>query len=124
MTLRIRPNPWTDEQTARARQLLSAGATNEAYVAEIGRTKAAAYSHILYMDDPEGYKAKRNRKRVSRAKTVGAKVQNTDRFFIPDDVIAAAVRRSSAERSITARLMGDPPIGFSALDRRQAEASI
>jgi hypothetical protein len=37
---------------------------------------------------------------------------------IPSEVIEAAVRRATAPRSLTAILMGDPPAGFSALERR------
>jgi hypothetical protein len=122
--LRIRPNPWTDEQTAKARELLAAKAPNETFIAEIGRSKVAARARIRYLGDPEGFKSKRRAERPSRAKTASKRVENPDRFYIPDEVIAAAAARLTAHRSLTAQLCGDPPVGFSALDRRQAEASI
>ncbi|WP_439400301.1 hypothetical protein ACRQ5Q_42870 (plasmid) [Bradyrhizobium sp. PMVTL-01] len=38
---------------------------------------------------------------------------------VPDDVFEEAQRRNSAPRTITQSFFGDPPAGFSALDRKR-----
>jgi hypothetical protein len=119
--LRSRQPAWTDEQTAQARILLEEGVDTETFLREIGRTKAAAVARLKYVDDPAGYRSRRCR--PSRTTPNSTRIESS-RFYIPDDVIEAAVRRAHANRSLTAIIFGDPAPGQSALDRRQsAEAS-
>lgn len=114
--LRKRPGEWTDEATLRARQLIAEKADVETYMRELGRSKAAAFARVRYADDPDAYREGRNRDKRG-AVTAPKKIE---RFYIPDDVLQAAARRSLAERSITALIFGDPAPGYSALDRKQS----
>ena len=53
------------------------------------------------------------RKRRTRAE-MGAESPS----YIPPEVIEEAVKRLSAPRDVTQAICGDPPKGFSALERR------
>jgi hypothetical protein len=111
--------PWNDQDTSRARALIAAGADDATFIREIGRTYAAAKSRIRYVDYPALRKPPAPRKVNSRA------VKSTSLFYVPDDVVSDAIRRTLARRSLTALILGDPDRGQSALDRRnRAEASL
>lgn len=94
---------WTAEQVATARRLLASKATNEECLAVLGRSRRACYVRIAR----DGY----------------AKIVIEDRRFPPPpSLIEEAEKRAKAPRTITGWLFGDPPPGYSALDRREQRA--
>lgn len=93
---------WTKEETELARQMLKGNAKDSEFRRALGRGIEAA------------------RHRVERA-DVTAIIDNRkppERVVVPDTVAADAARRAIAPITVTGFVMGDPPIGFSALDRR------
>lgn len=95
---------WTKEETELARQMLERDAKDADFRRALGR----------------GIEAARNR--VERA-DVTAIIDNRKppvRMVVPNDVAADAARRALAPVTITGFVMGDPPIGFSALDQRNS----
>lgn len=118
-------NVWSDEETEKARSLLAAGARNHEFVSAINRTKNAARSRILYVDNPKSrdYAAERaKRYRNSAEYQAVVRRREAGPSFIPIEVITDAAKRADAPRTITAWLQGDPAPGFSALDRREQRA--
>lgn len=105
----MRPTRWTDEETALARKLIAANATDAEFWEAFGRTRSMAVDRIRYVDVPRY----RNRGKCSRTPIIIHPMK-----AIPDEVFADAYKRASAPRSITAFVFGDPAPGFSALDRR------
>lgn len=98
---------WSAEDTAIARQMFVNQGPSEAFLAKLGRPETAARERIKRVD--------------SRAKTEARAALPK----IPTRVVLDAVRRATAPRSLTALAFGDPPPGYSALDRRnRAEASL
>lgn len=94
---------WTPEQTEIARQMQADKESSEAFLTKLGRSETAARERVKRKD--------------VRAKTVDRAATPK----IPAGVIEDAVRRAAAP----ARTFGDPPVGFSALDRRnRVEASL
>ena len=118
-----RQNLWSDEDTAKARELLAQGATDQQFLRSINRTKAAAHARIKWLDNP-GYRdgaTTRSRKSRNNNKYKNEEIRShpTRVRDIPDHVIADAAKRAEAPRTITGWLMGDPCMGQSALDRRE-----
>jgi hypothetical protein len=66
----------------------------------LGRSKLSAKSHL-------------NRSEFGNVRTQPIPL---DRITVPDEVIAAAVKRAQAPKTFTGSIFGDPPIGYSALD--------
>ena len=116
--------PWTEEMTERSRQMKArGGATNGEYLAAFGRTRKAVMARLRYLDRPEVRQAQavqkaayRRTNEVYRAKLDGR--TTPDRHVAPPEVIEDAIRRASAPRSVSAWICGDPPPGWSALERR------
>lgn len=98
---------WSDEDTGIARQMFANNEPSEAFTAKLGRSETAAREHIKRAD--------------VRVKTEARAAISK----IPAGIIEDAVRRATTPRSLTAFICGDPPHGFSALDRRnRAGASL
>ncbi len=118
-------NVWSDEHTDIARRMLAAGARNHEFIAAINRSKAAARCRVLYVDNPTNrdYAAERARRyRESPEYRATVRRREVHVGIVPHEVAADAVARADAPRTITAWLQGDPPPGFSALDRREQRA--
>lgn len=107
--------PWSEEERAIARRLLEEGAKNRIFVDQLGRTRKGAVSHIRLFDH------RRDRSQEpARIERKGARsVPNARGIQIPETVLDEAAKRMSASRSITAYVFGDPPPGYSALDKRE-----
>lgn len=103
----MRTDIWTKEQECLAKQYAHADSLE--FIEKVGKTKAAANSHFHYIKYPE--KQKRKRKRHTREQYVSIKAPNTE-------MIKDAERRKLAVRSLTATICGDPPPGYSALDKK------
>lgn len=97
---------WTPDQIAIARELHAACATEAQCMARLGRSKAACNTKIY------------NIRSVERVAARVANGQPPLQATIPDEVIADAIRRARAPRTITSWICGDPPPGYSALERR------
>lgn len=91
--------PWTDAEVETARRLIDQKASDDECMAALGRSRMTCYQKL-------------DRLRYSAAV---ARKQKTSTVALAD-----ADRRINAPRSITAWICGDPPPGFSALDRRRA----
>jgi hypothetical protein len=98
---------WTDEEIKLGRQLLAAKAKDSEFRSRLGRSKVAAQTRILY-----------NATSVERYLLT----ELYPRPVVPDELLEDRDRRAAAPLSLTAWLCGDPPSGYSALDRRQREA--
>ncbi len=115
---------WTDFQTSKARELLAQGVGEREFRLAIGRSRAAAFARIKYLDDPVFRErciqnATRNRKKYeAREPTDPSYLYVEPKPVIPEQLLLDARERLLAARSITAMLCGDPAPGFSALDRR------
>jgi hypothetical protein len=107
------PLPWTDADTKLARQMLVAGEPADAFVVRLGRTLQASRDRV-----------KRERHKAAW-KSLSHSEMRERVFASPAHVIAEAQRRASAPQCLTGLTFGDPPKGYSALDRRnRAEASL
>ncbi len=104
---------WTAEETDRARQMLAAGADNATFVKELGRTKYDAKARMKT--------AKYQSQGIPRPRNCADPHSRiAGRLVVPQELLEEAARRSSAPKSITASFFGDPPQGYSALDRKSA----
>lgn len=115
--------PWTDEQTALAHATYTREIPPALFLQIVGRTKHAARRRMAYIDRPGVARKKCEEKIALRLRQKQGEPPKPLRE-VPDDVLANAIRRASAPRSITAWLCGDPPFSQSALGKKQqAEAS-
>lgn len=108
---------WNDEQTELARSLLAAKASDDVFRERLGRSKACAYYRILRVDHPDVLKG-RVAARLARKNPNDFPHITAGKINIPPDAFADAERRMSAPRSLTSAVFGDPPPGYSALDKR------
>lgn len=96
---------WTDEETEIAYGLVDRRATDEECRAAVGRGRMACVARI-----------ERMRNEANRL-TAGPVSDGPRR--VPENVAQEALRRSLAPpRDLTGHMMGDPPKGYSALERR------
>jgi hypothetical protein len=107
------PPALSIEECHAARRLRNDGATIAEIASELNRPEEAVRAQIraglplLPDHKPRG---------VSTHDASG------ERIHVPRDVLAVRqARRSAPHRDLTAELMGDPPYGFSALDRKSQQ---
>lgn len=112
--------PWTDEETELARAHYTRAISPADFFRLVGRTKDAAGRRLEYIDRPEVREKHLRKMQMYRdaAKASGVMNVAARKVDAPPELIEEAARRAKAPRSITASIMGDPPPGFSALDRR------
>lgn len=116
---------WTPENRAQARQMYSAGVRREEIAAKLGLSMTAINKELIGCDKPRKVKVgtARNRKH-SHNVSVGPVVSAA--CLQDRDSRAAAIeeREQIALRDgfITPVFFGDPPPGYSALDKRRARA--
>jgi hypothetical protein len=91
---------WTQEDIKKARKLVDAKASDEECIAAVGRKYWSCYMKIA-----------RDRYGKSDVRVEAAPI-------IPPTVIEEAVKRMAAPRDLTGVICGDPPKGYSALERR------
>jgi hypothetical protein len=104
---------WSSEDEALAKELMAQGASEVLFLEKLGRSKAAAHTHFYYKAGKRPYRV---RVRPSLAPVGGTDVHVSARPT--DELLEDAKRRALAPRDITAQLMGDPPRGYSALDKQ------
>lgn len=106
--MKARQQKWTDEETALARKLLKERAPDSEYPRQLGRTRICARARIERLDYMAAFGSRRSDDRPSEP--------------VPMEVWVERSKRIAAPRSLTASLLGDPPSGYSALDRKQVSA--
>lgn len=100
---------WTALQLKIAQELCELGeCSDETFLAAVGHTRGGYLSKI---------RDERNAERV-RTNRYEPGQRHCKSLPVPPHLAADAARRSSAPRSITALVCGDPPPGYSALDKR------
>lgn len=101
------PQAWPDLEKAELMRLRTIEGRDWAEIAsQLKRSEAAVKSKFKYLQSEK------------LRQEPEAEVTRTN---VPKDVLAEQARRLSAmARDLTGSLLGDPPLGFSALDRRSA----
>lgn len=111
---------WTPEQITLAMKMLDEGASDADFRAAIGRSKQCAIEkrkRAKYLSAPA---PGMHRVRKRRARTV---IVQQEPFIVPLEVWVARARRlASPPRDLVGAICGDPRVGYSALDRRGAQA--
>lgn len=117
------PVRWTAEEWARAKSLLDAGYRVKAVAQILGRDPQNVSSKLQYMKTTEERLRDKNWKRRKKyAGDHGSKIHRVDSIVVavPAEALVDRNARAAAPRSLTAFVFGDPPPGWSALDRRIA----
>jgi IS30 family transposase len=104
----------TNEQLAQARILRREGKSFHAISKSVGRS----YWTIRRALDPAARERRYQREWARREDRKSNPQDHARRPIIPPEVEADRDRRLSIQRSLTAEFFGDPPKGYSALDRR------
>jgi hypothetical protein len=101
---------WTEEDKALLVDLKEKFGLGWSEIAvRLGRPSGTCYTKYQYL------------KHVAAPK--GPRVQTSNGMMIPREVFDERDRRQAAPLTVTGFVLGDPPIGFSALDRKMAGAS-
>lgn len=112
---------WTDEEWAHAKQLLDQGYAIKNVAKITGRTVRQVCSKKQWMlMSAEGRERKALQKSLRRSEQAEVlKINRADgAISVPEDLVADRNARAMVGRSVTALICGDPPPGWSALDRR------
>lgn len=96
---------WTHDETDLARQMIERGDDEDAFLTQFGKSKKSAIARVDRVKDRPKTRACPN-------------IPTSGRVDVPDHVQIEATQRASAPRSLTAILCGDPPVGYTQLDRR------
>jgi len=124
---------YTEEQTIIARDLIARKASDAECMAALGRSRNTLQARMAYHDDPKRreivkarakvFGKKRNRKKVPRDPATCEPYVRRDRpeydIKLSPAALSDARYRNNAPRPLTAWICGDPPPGYSALDKRQ-----
>jgi hypothetical protein len=114
---------WTDEEWQRCKSLLDSGIDAHAVAQILGRTVKQVRSKHQWMtisDKDREHKAAQKRWRRAQHPDLTIHRAQIDYFHVPERLLAEREERELAQRTITGILCGDPPPGWSALDRRGA----
>lgn len=120
---------WSDSEDTKMKEMLAAGAQRQEIADALpGRSLHAVKSHMRYLKTPWAVLAEENR--VQRLKRERPKYERRthrnhvlseeSRIVVPPEVIEERNQRCMAPQTLTGWRMGDPPVGFSALERRHA----
>lgn len=116
---------WTDFELAEARRLIAARCSPQEFENRMGRSRISAKMRIKYVDSPT-FRAnaiqRAARDRSQFTEHIKGQPQNRapEKPKVPHEAIQDALKRAMAPRTITGWFCGDPPPGYSALDRRRA----
>jgi len=112
---------WTAEEDQLLRNLIGSGQSLKEAAPLLGRPYHSTKEHWRWINMTVEQRMERaNRLRMSGPSGIIRRVdENSTRGATPSHLFEERDRRLSADRSLTCRLMGDPPPGFSALDRRR-----
>jgi hypothetical protein len=123
----MRYRKWTDEETGQLLELMKTHGRNFKVIGHLLKRSPQSCEHRwrLTLLTPEQVQERtaldRIRQAAMRAKYMARQGQVPEKVEVPDDVLAERNIRLSAPRTTSAIVLGDPPIGFSALDRKRAE---
>lgn len=115
---------WSDEETERLLGLMKAHGRDFKTIGRlIGRTPQSAEHRWRWVSLSAEDIAERTKRDKIRQAAIRAAVKARDgllvpKMVIPDDVANERNRRMSAPLTVSAYVLGDPPVGFSALDRK------
>lgn len=116
---------WTEEETAILRQMVDADSGMPALMARLGRSKHSIKERWRWISRTEENKAQRreqinlNRRIRSQFGPGATNPRGVSVRGMPEQVIADREARIGAgPRDLTGAFFGDPPRGFSALDRK------
>lgn len=114
---------WTDEETKVLVRMKAAGNSYDEIARGLGRKNLSVQERWYWINMSEAKRAaRRTRMNVQRREKRSA--ESTDikwavvKQVVPDYLFIDRERRLAAQRTITGFLCGDPPPGFSALDRK------
>jgi hypothetical protein len=115
---------WTEEETAVLREMMAAGCSYTEMMAKIGRSKHSIKERWRWINHSEEERAKR-RKQINLNRNIrtqfgnGVSPTRLAPRVIPEEVTAhRAARIAAGPRDLSGAFFGDPPRGFSALDRK------
>lgn len=110
--------PWSPDDVAVLRQCKADNISNESIAERLGRTQNAVRAYWSYLNLTEARaSAARRRREASAMGAIAAEPRRDPR--VPDDVWAEREARMSAPITISGFVLGDPPRGFSSLERRR-----
>lgn len=105
--MRAAVKSWTPQETELAKSLIEQGATNEMFLSLMGRTRRCAESRLRRVQDSFGHIM------------ASGHYAGDGNIKVPPEVWEDRNRRLMAQpRDLSGALFNDPPIGFSALERR------
>jgi hypothetical protein len=105
---------WTEEETALLKQRKAEGVKHKVIAFELGRSMFAVAERWRWLNSSE--EIKQNRRRVQRLSQSGIITRSPRE--LPRDVLAERNHRLSLPLTIGQIVLGDPPPGYSALDRK------
>jgi hypothetical protein len=115
---------WSEEETAVLREMKAAGATVPEIMARLGRSKYGIKERWRWLNTDEEERAKRCRQ-INLNRNIRAQFGNgisatrSAPRVVPDEVVSNRDARGKAgPRDLAGAFFGDPPRGFSALDRK------
>lgn len=120
---------WDDEETARLLDLMATHGRNFKVIGHLLKRSPQSCEHrwrwtLLTPEQIQERAAMdRIRQAAMRAKYKAREGQVSLRVEVPEDVLAERNLRISAPRTVSAFVLGDPPAGFSALDRKRQAVS-
>jgi hypothetical protein len=124
--MRVSGRKWTKEETETLVRLRKLSVSFQEIASALNRTrKAVEWRWQVIHFTPDHKERRRQTKNANAYKyRVRPKKQNPLRFvpekmLAPDVVLIERDIRLSAPRTITAHIFGDPPPGYSALDKRE-----
>lgn len=118
--MRMNGRPWTPHEDATLLEMRAAGEKTSVIADKLYRGMAAVKNRERYIKmTPEQHEARAIDKRSVRRER-GEVTQFTDvRAEVPPEVWEERNRRLAATHTLTGSFFKDPPVGFSALDRKQ-----
>jgi hypothetical protein len=119
----MRARRWTLEETEELHRLMAEGYMIPALAEKLGRTEISVRERIRWLGKTEEQKEQR-RRQISVTRNGRSAVAAFDHAVMsskraPDERIAEREHRLAQPRTLTSRFFGDPPPGYSALDRKR-----
>jgi hypothetical protein len=114
---------WTPQEDQTLRALRAAGRPYDDIATTLARTPVSVRARWDHLNrTPEAATARRTRMRRRARNPNAMQINRSEGEARPPQAVIAERQRmfEAGWRSLTARLLGDPPIGRSALDRLQA----
>jgi hypothetical protein len=120
----MRPPIWTEQESAIVKELRGQGKEFSEIAEQLpGRTRNAVKRQFYWlMTDEAGRRRARERQNLQRQSDRKDRTRKSGMrpvSEIPLEVFVDRAAREATPKTITQVLMGDPPIGWRALDRRE-----